>query len=116
MHFVSPKDAIAALRKRITSNLKNFHVINLSLTVSVANDVTFRVQDKSQVLETASKNCGIRFHTRIAQKDFLQDLLKVISPKVKMLNIHVYFILTMTTEQPSNYSKGKSSWVNTTMG
>lgn len=60
-----PKDAIAALRKRITSNLKNFHVINLSLTV----------------LETASKNCGIRFHIRIAQKEFLQDLMKVISVK-----------------------------------
>ena len=37
MVLFSPKDAIAALRKRITSNLKNFHVINLSLTVSVVN-------------------------------------------------------------------------------
>ncbi|XP_065900045.1 TOM1-like protein 2 [Dysidea avara] len=60
-----PKDAVAALRKRITSNLKNFHVINLSLTV----------------LETTAKNCGIRFHSRIAQKDFLQDLMKIINQK-----------------------------------
>jgi len=35
LSFCRPKDAVAALRKRITSNLKNFHVINLSLTVSM---------------------------------------------------------------------------------
>lgn len=28
------------------------------------------------------KNCGFRFHAKIAQKDFLSDLMKVISQKV----------------------------------
>ncbi|KAL5473071.1 hypothetical protein EMCRGX_G027512 [Ephydatia muelleri] len=60
-----PRDAVNAIRKRFTGSAKNFHIINLTLTV----------------LETCVKNCGIRFHTKIAQKDFLSDLLKVINPK-----------------------------------
>ena len=27
------------------------------------------------------KNCGKRFHVQIAQKDFLQELIKIIGPK-----------------------------------
>lgn len=30
-----PKDAVAAIRKRLTGSYKNFHIINLTLTVSV---------------------------------------------------------------------------------
>ena len=29
-----PKDTVAAMRKRFTSNTKNFHIVNLTLTVS----------------------------------------------------------------------------------
>jgi hypothetical protein len=32
-------------------------------------------------LETCVKNCGLRFHVKIAQKEFLNDLLRVIQPK-----------------------------------
>lgn len=60
-----PKEAVAAIRRRLTGNAKNFHIINLTLTV----------------LETCVKNCGIRFHTKIAQKDFLKDLMSVIYAK-----------------------------------
>ncbi|XP_064406991.1 TOM1-like protein 2 [Halichondria panicea] len=60
-----PKEAVAAIRKRLTGNSKNFHIINLTLTV----------------LETCVKNCGIRFHSKIAQRDFLHDMMKVISVK-----------------------------------
>lgn len=35
----------------------------------------------SQLLETCVKNCGKRFHIQVAQKDFLQDLIKIIGPK-----------------------------------
>ena len=28
------------------------------------------------------KNCGLRFHVKIAQRDFLNDLLRIIQPKV----------------------------------
>ena len=38
-----------------------------------------------QVLETCVKNCGLRFHHKIAQKDFLTDLMKVIQPKVSIV-------------------------------
>ena len=34
VHFPRPKDAVAAIRKRLTGNTKNFHIINLTLTVS----------------------------------------------------------------------------------
>lgn len=60
-----PKDAVVAMRKRFTGNTKNFHIINLTLTV----------------LETAVKNCGLRLHVKVAQKDFLNDLTRVINPK-----------------------------------
>lgn len=32
-----PKDAVAAIRKRLTGSSKNFHIINLTLTVSGDN-------------------------------------------------------------------------------
>lgn len=32
-HIHRPKDAVAAIRKRLTSNSKNFHIVNLTLTV-----------------------------------------------------------------------------------
>ena len=35
-----------------------------------------------QVLETCVKNCGFRFHIKIAQRDFLSDLMRVIQQKV----------------------------------
>lgn len=62
----SPKEAVAALKKRFSGAGKNFHVVNLTLTV----------------LETCVKNCGNRFHVKIAQRDFLSELVKVINPKV----------------------------------
>lgn len=61
-----PKDAVRALRKRLQQNAgKNYTVVMYSLTV----------------LETCVKNCGRRFHLLIAQKDFVQDLVKMIGPK-----------------------------------
>ncbi|CAN8030294.1 unnamed protein product [Ixodes persulcatus] len=61
-----PKDAIRALRKRLTQNAgKNYTVVMYSLTV----------------LETCVKNCGRRFHLLVAQKDFVQELVKMIGPK-----------------------------------
>ena len=61
-----PKESVAALKKRLSGAGKNFHVVNLTLTV----------------LETCVKNCGQRFHVKIAQKDFLSELVKIINPKV----------------------------------
>ena len=34
-----------------------------------------------QVLETCVKNCGKRFHIQVANKDFLNELVKIIAPK-----------------------------------
>lgn len=61
-----PKDAVRALRKRLLQNAgKNYTVVMYSLTV----------------LETCVKNCGRRFHLLVSQKDFVQDLVKMIGPK-----------------------------------
>lgn len=57
---------MAAFRKRLTGSAKNFHIINLTLTL----------------IETTVKNCGTRLHVKVAQKDFLKDLMGVINPKV----------------------------------
>ncbi len=43
--------------------------------------VLIKVFVSLQVLETCVKNCGIRFHSKIAQRDFLHDMMKVISVK-----------------------------------
>ncbi|XP_050029465.1 target of Myb1 membrane trafficking protein isoform X2 [Dermacentor andersoni] len=61
-----PKDAIRAIRKRLMQNAgKNYTVVMYALTV----------------LETCVKNCGRRFHLLVSQKDFIQDLVKMIGPK-----------------------------------
>ncbi|XP_014327890.1 TOM1-like protein 2 isoform X1 [Xiphophorus maculatus] len=60
-----PKDAMRALKKRLSSN-KNYREVMLVLTV----------------LETCVKNCGHRFHIHVAHRDFIDGVLvKIISPK-----------------------------------
>ncbi|KAM6965779.1 TOM1-like protein 2 isoform 1-T1 [Tautogolabrus adspersus] len=60
-----PKDAMRALKKRLTGN-KNYREVMLGLTV----------------LETCVKNCGHRFHVQVANRDFIDGVLvKIISPK-----------------------------------
>lgn len=58
-----PKDAVRAIRKRLQQNTgKNYTVVMYTLTV----------------LETCVKNCGKRFHVLVCQKDFGQELVKLI--------------------------------------
>lgn len=60
------RDAMKAIRKRLTQNAgKNYTVIMYTLTV----------------LETCVKNCGKPFHLLVAQKEFIQELVKLIGPK-----------------------------------
>jgi hypothetical protein len=70
-----PKDAIKAIRKRLTQNAgKNYTVVMYTLTV----------------LETCVKNCGKRFHILACNKEFVQELVKLIG----MLQVtHFYFSL-----------------------
>nr|XP_023026166.1 TOM1-like protein 2 [Leptinotarsa decemlineata] len=61
-----PRDAIKAIRKRLTLNAgKNYTVVMYTLTI----------------LETCVKNCGKRFHVLVCNKDFIQELVKLIGPK-----------------------------------
>ncbi|KAK2169905.1 hypothetical protein LSH36_6g13051 [Paralvinella palmiformis] len=61
-----PKDAIKAIRKRLSQNAgKNFQIVMFTLTL----------------LEACVKNCGRRLHIQIAHKDFLQEMVKIIGPK-----------------------------------
>ncbi|VEN52455.1 unnamed protein product [Callosobruchus maculatus] len=60
------RDAIKAIRKRLSQNAgKNYTVIMYTLTI----------------LETCVKNCGKRFHVLVCNKDFIQELVKLIGPK-----------------------------------
>lgn len=62
----SARDAMKAIRKRLSQNAgKNYTVIMYTLTV----------------LETCVKNCGKAFHMLVANKEFIQDLVKLIGPK-----------------------------------
>ncbi|KAK8384753.1 hypothetical protein O3P69_014361 [Scylla paramamosain] len=60
-----PRDAIKAIRKRLTTQPKNYTVVMYTLTV----------------LEACVKNCGKRFHVHACSKDFVQELVKLIGPK-----------------------------------
>ncbi len=44
--------------------------------------MAFDVSVSLQVLEACMKNCGRRFHNEIARYRFLNELIKVVSPKV----------------------------------
>lgn len=60
------RDAMKAIRKRLTQNAgKNATVIMYTLTV----------------LETCVKNCGKAFHVLVANKEFINELVKIIGPK-----------------------------------
>lgn len=60
------RDAMKAIRKRLSQNAgKNYTVIMYTLTV----------------LETCVKNCGKAFHILVANKEFIQELVKLIGPK-----------------------------------
>ncbi|KAJ8969713.1 hypothetical protein NQ314_001627 [Rhamnusium bicolor] len=60
------RDAIKAIRKRLTQNAgKNYTVVMYTLTI----------------LETCVKNCGKKFHILVCNKDFIQELVKLIGPK-----------------------------------
>ncbi|KAH8874757.1 TOM1-like protein 2 [Schistosoma japonicum] len=61
-----PKEAIRAIKKRlVTSAGKDNVSIWYTLTL----------------LETLVKNCGKRFHSHVANKEFLHAFLKLLSPK-----------------------------------
>ncbi|XP_050549242.1 target of Myb protein 1 isoform X2 [Spodoptera frugiperda] len=61
-----PKDAIKAIRKRLTQSAgKNYTIVMHTLTV----------------LETCVKNCGKSFHVQACNKEFISELVKLIGPK-----------------------------------
>lgn len=60
------KDAMKAFRKKLTQNAgKNYTVVMYTLTV----------------LETCVKNCGRAFHLLVMNKEFIQELMRLIGPK-----------------------------------
>uniref|UniRef100_A0A0K8SGD7 TOM1-like protein 2 n=1 Tax=Lygus hesperus TaxID=30085 RepID=A0A0K8SGD7_LYGHE len=61
-----PKDAIKAIRKRLQQAVgKNYTIVMFTLTV----------------LETCVKNCGKRFHILVCNKEFVNELVRLIGPK-----------------------------------
>ncbi|EUB58227.1 TOM1-like protein [Echinococcus granulosus] len=61
-----PKEAIRAIRKRLTSSAGKDH-ISIWYTLIL--------------IEACLKNCGRRFQAQVANRDFLHDLIKVLLPK-----------------------------------
>lgn len=61
------KDAVRSIRKRLQQ---------------IEQDVNFTVTNRTlTVLETCVSNCSHRFHVLVMNKDFIQDLVKLIGPK-----------------------------------
>jgi len=42
-----------------------------------------------KVLETCVKNCGKRFHNEVGKFRFLNELIKVVSPKVCLVSVFI---------------------------
>ncbi|VEL42250.1 unnamed protein product, partial [Protopolystoma xenopodis] len=61
-----PKEAIRAIRKRLSSS---------------AGKDTIAVWYTLTLLETCVKNCGRRFQSQVANKEFLHDMIKILAPK-----------------------------------
>lgn len=72
-----PKDAIKAIRKRLTQNAgKNYTVVMYTLTI----------------LETCVKNCGRKLHVLVCNKDFIQELVTLVYNS-SLLSINIYKFL-----------------------
>lgn len=54
-------------------------LVTYFLSVQVYNQQSL---NNFQVLETCMKNCGKRFHSEVGKFRFLNELIKVVSPKV----------------------------------
>ena len=53
------------------------------------------------MLETCVKNCGHRFHFLLAKKEFLDEIVKILSPKVGIHcngSLHSFSLLTISAE------------------
>ena len=53
------------------------------------------------MLETCVKNCGHRFHVLLAKKEFLDEMVKILSPKVGIHSngsLHSFSLLTISVE------------------
>lgn len=73
-----------AIRKRLHSQMsKNNAVVMYTLTV----------------LETCVKNCDIRFHELVCQKDFVNELVRLLGPKFdapQVIQEHVLGLIQVT--------------------
>lgn len=74
-----------AIRKRLTQYIgKNYTVILWVIRTSrliIIQKYHFRLRLTLTVLETCVKNCGKNFHILVANKEFIQELVKLIGPK-----------------------------------
>lgn len=74
------RDAIRAIKKRLFTHVgKNNGVVMFTLTVreGIPSNYTLCLQ----VLETCVKNCDQRFKALVCHKDFINDLVRLISAK-----------------------------------
>lgn len=52
-----------------------------AIKLIMSHNSIFRYRLTLTVLETCVKNCGKNFHVLVANKEFIQELVKLISPK-----------------------------------
>ncbi|VDN19067.1 unnamed protein product [Gongylonema pulchrum] len=74
------RDAMRAIRKRLHTQMSKNHAgVMYTLTV----------------LETCVKNCDIRFHELVCQKEFVNDLVRLIGPKYDAPQVVQERVLTL---------------------
>ena len=65
------------------ADASDVQVYSLMSIISFSYDDSLITSDNDvlQVLETCVKNCGMRFHIYVAQKEFLQEMVKLAMPR-----------------------------------
>lgn len=58
----------------------------------------------SEVLETCMKNCGKRFHSEVGKFRFLNELIKVVSPKVRLTRPDVFVLFIVHFSAVCNFA------------
>ena len=81
-HKIQSPQEWEALQALTVSNRPEENITLQGVIVSCEDSHEAHLSQLLQVLEACMKNCGRRFHNEVGKFRFLNELIKVVSPKV----------------------------------
>uniref|UniRef100_A0A3Q3F418 VHS domain-containing protein n=1 Tax=Labrus bergylta TaxID=56723 RepID=A0A3Q3F418_9LABR len=77
--------SIHAFCEQLNKDLEGPQLATRLLAHKIQSPQEWEAMQALLVLETCMKNCGKRFHSEVGKFRFLNELIKVVSPKVRTL-------------------------------